>query len=74
MQEQIAKLSAMVDKAYGTNLSAAMQTEQQTEGVMPQSVDTDMPEMQTDQLGGDTTGINIIDKAKRRAAESTQPK
>ena len=74
MQEQIAKLSAMVDKAYGTNLSAAMHTEQQTEGVMPQSVDTDMSEMQTDQLGGDTTGSNIIDKAKRRAAESTQPK
>lgn len=74
MQEQIAKLSAMVDKAYGTNLSAAMQMEQTAESAAPQSVDTDMSEMQTDQLGGDTSGSNIIDKAKRRVAESTQPK
>lgn len=74
MQEQIAKLSAMVDKAYGTNLSAAMQMEQTAESAAPQSVDTDMSEMQTDQLGGDTSGNNIIDKAKRRVAESTQPK
>lgn len=74
MQEQIAKLSAMVDKAYGTNLSAAMQMEQPAESAAPQSVYTDMSEMQTDQLGGDTSGSNIIDKAKRRVAESTQPK
>lgn len=76
-QQQIAQLSAMVDKAYGTNLSGQMQAEQGAAmgQAMPQGTNTNMAHMETNSLGADMeSGNGVVDKARRRVAESTQPR
>ena len=68
MQEQLFKLSQIVDAQNGTMLSQAMGSQMMAQPVPNASID---PRMQ--EPTGNETGNTIVDNARKRVAESTSP-